>query len=65
MKFTKSDNFHSLEICTILYKICKNLSFLCILEYEVVCIEIYTIVVYTIGFLEFCVGLFKTLKYKF
>jgi hypothetical protein len=34
------DKISSLEMCTIYYKIYRNLSFLCILEYKVVYIEI-------------------------
>jgi hypothetical protein len=34
------DKIRSFEMCTIHYKICQNLLFLCSLKYEVVCIEI-------------------------
>jgi hypothetical protein len=39
-KLTNFDKVSSLEICTIHYKICQNLLFLCSLEYKVVSIEI-------------------------
>lgn len=39
-KKTKSKKFYSIQMGTIHYKICQNLSFLCSLEYEAVCIEI-------------------------
>jgi hypothetical protein len=39
-KLIKSDKINSLEIYSIHYKICQNLSFLCSLKYKVVCIEL-------------------------
>jgi hypothetical protein len=66
MKLTKSDKFYSLEMCTIHYKICQNLSFLCSLKYEVVCIEIlhHCSIHHWIS-LEFCFNVLQILKYEF
>jgi hypothetical protein len=36
----KIREIYSLDMCTIHYKICRNLLLLCSLEYEIVCTEI-------------------------